>query len=174
MNNLGNQIPLRCGAGLHWSIEENRCMDPDDAECPWREEDDEIETCPEEGVKAISHPDSCEQYILCVNGFEIERNCPPGMHFSRDIRNCAHPLVANCQDNFVLPFADSTATTENGDICPNINSFQEMVFRPNMKDCQSYYLCAENEHVLFNCAEGYHWNYAKQKCMVAEKANCTL
>lgn len=167
----GQQIPLACASNQHWSITENRCMHPDEAECPWRDNEIEFETCPDEGVIAISDPKSCDRYILCVNGHEVPRDCPAGMHFSREIRHCTHPLVANC----VLPgLTVAISTTSEGETCPKIENENEMTFMRNNKDCQSYYLCTKDESVLFSCAEGLEWNAEKKKCMIESKANCSL
>lgn len=139
-------------------------MPPDQAECPF--DDDEAEECPDEGVIAIAHPESCEKYILCVNGHEVERNCPHGMHFSREIRNCAHPLVANCviPTRFELP--------ANGDSCPPLQSTNDVVFMPNRNDCSSYYLCIKDESKLFTCAKGLHFDVNNRRCMKQDKAHC--
>lgn len=40
--------------------------------------DDDAEQCPDEGIKSIPHPKSCEKFILCVNGQELEMRCAPG------------------------------------------------------------------------------------------------
>lgn len=40
----------------------------------------DIEECPAEGIKFISHPTDCEMYILCVDGEEVaELSCPSGL-----------------------------------------------------------------------------------------------
>jgi hypothetical protein len=150
-------------------------MAPEDAECPWA--DDEAEECPEEGVKSIEHPENCESYILCVNGAEIEMNCPPGMHFCRDIRSCSHPLIANCRHSLsaAKPMSFASTSVKGEDSCPNIRTIQEIVFRPNYEDCGSYYLCLEQkEKVLFSCAEGFHWDQMKNNCVPARRTNCVL
>lgn len=170
---LGQQIPLSCGAGLHWSINENRCMHPDDAECPWWDDEIKIEECPEEGLLAIPNIESCERYTLCINGFEVPMTCPTGLHFCRDMRICRHPLVANC----IIPsknvdITKVTATDES--TCPKIESADEMVFARHSRKCQSYYLCLRDVSVLFNCAEGLAWNADKKKCMIESKVNCTI
>jgi hypothetical protein len=162
----GNEIPLRCGAGLHWSISENRCLPPDEAKCPWA--DDDIEKCPEEGIIAISHPESCERYILCVNGHEVERDCPFGLHFSRELRNCAHPLIANCVEptNYAMPSDEAT--------CPTLNSSKDIAFMPNKDDCSSYFLCYNDNNKLFNCAKGLQFDMNLRKCMKKNKAHCVI
>lgn len=35
----GNQISMRCGAGLHWNFIQEQCMEPNDANCPWEDRD---------------------------------------------------------------------------------------------------------------------------------------
>jgi hypothetical protein len=167
---LGQQIPLACASGMHWSIEENRCMHPDEAECPFDDDESYIESCPEEGVIAIPNPESCESYILCVNGHEVPRDCPPGMEFSREIRHCVHPLVANC---VLRSLTVAVSTTSNEDSCPKIANADEMLFMRNSKDCQSYYLCTRDESVRFSCAKGLAWSADKKKCMIESKAKCT-
>jgi hypothetical protein len=74
-------------------------MNEDDAECEFGDDDDDREECPAEGIKQISHPKSCEKYILCVNGFEIERECAGDLHFSREKRMCVDPEIAGCEEN---------------------------------------------------------------------------
>lgn len=65
--------------------------DDDDSE-------EEEEECPDDGIKFISHPDSCEKYILCIDGDEIATlTCPPDFHFSRDLRGCTTPEDAECE-----------------------------------------------------------------------------
>lgn len=52
----------------------------------------DIEECPDEGIKFISHPTECEKYILCMDGDEIATlTCPAGLHFSRALRSCTSP-----------------------------------------------------------------------------------
>lgn len=76
---------------------------PDDDDDDESDEDengdnDDIEKCPDDGVKLISHPDNCEKYILCIDGNKIaEMECPNGMHFSRDLRTCTDPDDAECE-----------------------------------------------------------------------------
>lgn len=76
---------MSCPPGLHWSTDDNACMDPEDANCNFSFE------CPEEGVEQFPHPDSCEKFILCANGAELIRECPNNLHFSPYTRTCLHP-----------------------------------------------------------------------------------
>lgn len=96
------------------------------------------------------------------------------MHFSRDIRNCAHPLVANCQDNLIEPAISAMTPEVNNNPCPALNSTNTMMFISNINDCQSYFLCIRDESVSFKCADDLQWNAEKQKCMDKTHANCKL
>lgn len=62
------------------------------------DEDEDIEECPDSGIFFISHPENCDQYILCIDGNEIsELDCPDDLHFSREIRSCTDPDDAGCE-----------------------------------------------------------------------------
>lgn len=153
---------------MHWSILDQTCMPPQDANCPFDEEGEEPmveeETCPPTGVKAIPDPSSCRQYILCINGADMVRQCPPGTEFSTESRTCVHPMVAQCAAKFT-----PASLTET---CPTITSIQEIVFRANTEDCESYFLCLPNETVTMKCGAGFHWNAHKQQCMARDQAHC--
>lgn len=164
----GQEIPMRCGGNMHWSILDQTCLPANDANCPFGEEGEEPmveeETCPPTGVEAIPHSTSCRQYILCINGADMIRDCPQGTEFSTESRTCVHPMVAKCAAKFTS--ASLTGT------CPTITSLQDIVFRANPQDCESYLLCLPNEAVTLRCGEGFHWNSHKQKCMTRDQAHC--
>lgn len=56
----GEKIPFTCAKGLHWSIDEEACMEKDDANCKFEDDHDDVEECPDEGIKNIAHPYDCE------------------------------------------------------------------------------------------------------------------
>src|SRR5690349_7323972 len=95
----GEKVPLNCSEGIHWSIDSEMCLPVKEAKCDFDSDDDDIEECPDAGVKSISHPDDCEKYVLCVNGMRLKRNCSPGLHFSRDFRTCVDPEIAGCKED---------------------------------------------------------------------------
>lgn len=60
--------------------------------------DEDVEECPDDGFKFISHPKNCDQYILCIDGDEVTTlDCPEGKHFSRDTRSCVDEDEAGCE-----------------------------------------------------------------------------
>lgn len=158
----GDQIPLSCAEGLHWSIEDEMCVDKKKAGCDFEEEEDDIEVCPESGVKQISHPDNCEKFILCVGGNKFERNCAPGFHFSRKTRTCEVAEEAGCKD------FDSKLQ------CPDNDDLDELVFLPSPETCSKYYLCFGGEPLQMSCADGLHWSPEHQACLNKKIAGCEI
>lgn len=146
----GNEVPMNCAPGLHWSITENRCMDPDDANCPF----DEPFSCPETGVHQLPHPDNCEKYYLCVNGNEMEMTCPNDLHWSPHLNICTDPARAGC-DGWECD-ADST----------------EVSFIPNTEDCEAYFICFFGNKMPMTCSNGQHWSISENICMSPNDAQC--
>lgn len=157
----GDQIPLSCSDGLHWSTEEEACVDKKKANCDFEDEDeDDIEECPDTGVKSISHPDNCEKYVLCVGGTRIKRNCAPGFHFSRKTRTCEVPENAGCED-----FGKKLQ-------CPKEDDLDNLVFLPSSESCSKYYICFGGEGFPMTCADGLHWSVDEQSCLDEANAGC--
>lgn len=125
---------------------------------PTTEAPGDHEECPAEGVKQISHPDSCKKYILCVAGNEFERQCAPGLHFSRNLRNCATPDVAECEERQWK--------------CPEEDDLGNLVFIPNEEVCSKYYLCFMGEQIPMSCADGLHWSIDAETCLSEKEAGC--
>ena len=151
----GEPIQLSCADGLHWSVDEETCLDKKIAGC---EVDDDFEECPETGVKSISHPTECEKYVLCVGGTRIKRTCGAGLHFSRELRNCVQPSIAQCEESKYS--------------CPEEDDLNELVFLPNTEDCSKYYVCFGGEPIPLRCGEGLHWSPEEQSCINKGKAKC--
>lgn len=147
----GEKIPLSCADGLHWSVEEEQCMDEDEAGC----EDDDAEECPDDGIKNISHPDDCEKYILCVFGQRVKRNCAPGLHFSRELRQCVHPDIAECDDDDI-------------EQCPDTGI--KSISHPD--NCEKYILCVGGSRIKRNCAPGLHFSRELRQCTQPDVAEC--
>lgn len=152
----GQPIQLSCADGLHWSVENELCMEKKEAGC--KKFDDDVEQCPDDGIKSISHPDNCEKYVLCVFGSRIKRNCPPGLHFSRETKSCAAPKVAECK-----------ATTL---ICPEEDDLGNLVFLPNKEDCSMYYVCLGGKPIPLACGDGRHWSTRENTCLKKSEAKC--
>lgn len=152
----GDPVQLSCSGGLHWSADDEVCIDKHEAGCETF--DDDIEECPDEGIKSISHPDNCEKYILCIGGARIKRNCAPGLHFSRELRNCVEPETAECKPTKLT--------------CPEEDDLDNLVFLPNREDCSMFYVCFGGEAFPFSCSDGTHWSTRENLCLKKSEAKC--
>lgn len=59
----------------------------------------------------VAHESDCNKYYLCNNGYPIEQNCPPGLHWKDD--HCDWPHNSQCRnkdENELEPFKPSTTT----------------------------------------------------------------
>lgn len=118
---------------------------------------EDIEECPDEGIKFISHPTNCEKYILCVDGDQVaELECPNNWHFSRATRSCMHPFEAECEDFDFECDPDDPA----------------IHFLPDPSDCNAYYVCFGGNQILMRCGAGQHWNFVAEQCQDPADANC--
>ncbi|CAO1439718.1 unnamed protein product [Diamesa serratosioi] len=141
-------------------IDEKEDKDKDDVIIEKQEPEAEIEdsgNCPEEGLKVMKHESQCGKYIICFGGVRIVRNCSPGLHWSLELQSCTRPEFSECEE----------------DACPTTNDPENLVFLPDLEDCSKYYLCFDGKPVLFNCAEGFHWNSEHELCMEKDEAMCT-
>lgn len=117
----------------------------------------DIEECPDEGVKFISHPTDCELYILCVDGEEVaELRCPAGLHFSRELRSCTHPMQAECEDFEFQCDPDD----------PSVS------FLPDVTNCNAYFICIGGNQVPMTCAANQHWSFLLNQCTDPDTAMC--
>jgi len=61
-----------------------------------------------------------------------------------------------------------TSTTESSSDCP----LEGMLFLPHPTDCAKYYVCANGEEFISDCAAGLLFDPQLTKCNVAEEVNC--
>lgn len=160
----GEKLPISCGDEMHWSADEQLCMPKAEANC--EEVDDDFEECPDSGIKQISHPTSCEKYILCIGGSRLKRECAPGFHFSRDFRSCVQPEIANCASD------EEGEEKDESFRCPAKDDLSNLIFLPNKENCEQFFLCFGGEKVPFSCANGLHWNRKAEMCMLPSEAGC--
>jgi hypothetical protein len=48
-------------------------------------------TCPETGVAYLPDTESCNKYLICVNGSPFEKTCPRNLHFNEQTNACDQP-----------------------------------------------------------------------------------
>lgn len=106
-----------CPEGQHWSIDNNWCVFPENANCPLSTTESTGTTdgtvdptttpepeihpdCPAiedtENPTHLPHLTDCSKFLKCLNGVAYEHDCPEGQHWSVDNSWCDFPENANC------------------------------------------------------------------------------
>lgn len=95
--------------------------------------------------------ESCERFILCVDGVLHQMQCPYGLFFSPDQELCVSPHEANCNiEEPLCPFwwAD-----------PN-----ERIYLGDGQDCGRFYQCHNGVPVGGSCSEGLVFDRNTNSC----------
>lgn len=137
---------VACDASVS-KIVELSCVDDDGEDLHWPIE------CPE-GLGVVQHPFNCSQFFICMDSVPHLRDCATDLEFNITTKQCMNASEANC----VLPQ------------CPPAN--EPLKFVPNADNCQEFAICFNGEPVKHSCAEGLHWNAAKEWCTIPSEANC--
>lgn len=70
------------------------CRYPVTVDCPF---DNVDVNCKSNNLELHPHPNSCKQYVACVEGFPRVINCAPSLHWNPVTQQCDFPHAANCQ-----------------------------------------------------------------------------
>uniref|UniRef100_A0A182REJ8 Chitin-binding type-2 domain-containing protein n=1 Tax=Anopheles funestus TaxID=62324 RepID=A0A182REJ8_ANOFN len=68
-----------CGPGHRFDESRQSCLQSTVSECF---------SCPASGTINMPHPTSCQNFVLCFLGVATERQCPPGLLFNQQLRQC--------------------------------------------------------------------------------------
>lgn len=106
-----------CPEGQHWSIDNNWCDFPENANCPLSTTESTGTTdgtinptttpepelhpdCPadddKENPTLLPNPTDCSKFFKCLEGVAFEHDCPEGQHWSVVNSWCDFPENANC------------------------------------------------------------------------------
>jgi hypothetical protein len=114
--------------------------------------------CPSTGVSKHPNPTSCTRFFMCFDGVAIERQCSPGLYFSRAQLRCVRRDDSDCS-------LDNNA-------CPLENDPNNVVFLPDQENCQKYFICYDGEPQEFDCGESLHWDPNNNWCIREEDSQC--
>lgn len=137
------------------------CNHADDVECEVTTFPPPIEiNCYPDGIEMHPHPYSCQKYIMCFSGVQIEMECAPNLHWSIYEGFCTSQDLAEC--------------TIEKSLCPEIDDPSELVFIPSSRNCNRYYLCYNQQTIGMNCAPGKWFDPINNWCDLEENVNCEV
>ncbi|XP_015180559.1 PREDICTED: uncharacterized protein LOC107068554 [Polistes dominula] len=166
----GNKVLKSCEKGLYWGQQQRKCTTPEEANCPH----EKPKECTEGSTKP--HPCECNLYYKCINGQYILRECPDGLHWSKD--QCSQ--YYKCSDNRwnLQQCPGGLHWSKDRQICTTpedakcIKICDEGKHKPDDDKCEVYYECKDNRWELKYCPGGLHWDRVRDTCSTPESANC--
>jgi Chitin binding Peritrophin-A domain len=158
----GVETKLECDQSSMYDYEREQCMPTHVAKCY----SETLQTqCPATGLTYQPDPESCEQYIICMNGEVIHRTCADGLHWSAKKNNCLRPDLAKCEQ---------PAVVEDLTQCPAVHTPGTVVYLPSTESCSVFYVCFRGEAIGQECASGMHWEQKLSMCVPAGQSSCQV
>ncbi|XP_049546624.1 peritrophin-1-like [Anopheles darlingi] len=146
----GKAQPNKCPNDLYFNELKQVCDYRDQVSC---------HLCRQQiGVQVLPHPDSCEQFIVCSEGYSTVGHCSEGYLFD-STRMACHP-AARVKCNTVQ--------------CPQQTNPSEIVYRPSVVRCDEYFICQSGMAIQKLCAPGLYWDPIQERCDLSQNVSCTL
>lgn len=113
-------------------------------------------------MKLIPHTYSCDKYFVCWQDRKLERDCPPGEHFSFFDNGCMPEFLADCHVDH--------------NYC---NTFGQELVKRVPTSCTKYHICNQcngrNRLMELHCNEGTHkFSEIYHHCDVSSAVNCEV
>lgn len=121
--------------------------------------------CEPQGITVHRHNQTCRKYVLCVNGKSEELECPIGQAFSERESNCVKEEYADCL---------VVGSNRPPAFCPFMREPNQISVVPNIRDCNSFYICTAGRTIPLFCAPNLQYDEQKKWCDKAETVNCKV
>lgn len=136
--------PKTCPEGRWFHHDPLGCHLPNAVQC---------KKCPDSGVIRIGSPESCTMYTLCIEGIEIDSECPPGTRFDRSEGRCNLEELVNC----------------DYDSCP----INERGLQADPSNCRNYIVCFDGSEISRGeCNENLLFDSVLNSCALPENVDC--
>uniref|UniRef100_A0A182J6X9 Chitin-binding type-2 domain-containing protein n=1 Tax=Anopheles atroparvus TaxID=41427 RepID=A0A182J6X9_ANOAO len=148
--NNGGAIFNFCPDDFYFNELTQRCDYPEKVSC---------HVCQQQtGVQVLAHPQNCNQFIMCSEGYSSVGQCAEGYLFDGRQGVC-HPSAR----------VDCTASR-----CPEQDNPNQIVYLPSMDRCDEYFICQSGMAVQKFCAPGLRWDVINERCDLTQNVSCTL
>ncbi|XP_043252760.1 probable chitinase 10 [Colletes gigas] len=112
-----------------------------------------------------AYPNSCTNFLVCVNGNLVPQQCGPGLNWHNERSMCDWAFKNPCVEK-PMKSASIVASGSKSNACIP-GSYTNV---PG--DCESYRACLWGRHEVFHCAPGLHFNKQTRICDWPARANC--
>lgn len=89
----GRATEGNCPGIFHFDVAMQMCRYPDTFQCDFDSVDVQ---CSINGLDLHPHPQNCDQYVACINGFPRVINCAPGLWWNQAGETCDLPANTIC------------------------------------------------------------------------------
>ncbi|XP_053674000.1 peritrophin-44-like [Anopheles nili] len=110
------------------------------------------------GVQVSAHPQHCNQFIMCSEGYSSVGQCAEGYLFDALQHVCNPSRRVNCTANR----------------CPEQDNPNQIVYLPGVDSCEEYFICQSGMAVQKFCAPGLYWDSINERCDFSQNISCTL
>lgn len=153
-----NQVAIegQCEGIFYFDVSMQMCRYPSYVNC----QIDQVDvTCGVTDLELHPHPENCDQYVVCVEGFPRVVNCAPGLHWAESQQRCDVPANAQCAN------APAPDLNYHCDLTRNY-----VTLHPN--DCQKFIICINGDRRLNRCADGLLFDPVEMRCDFKENVSC--
>ncbi|KAJ6647235.1 Peritrophin-1 [Pseudolycoriella hygida] len=95
----GSPIRQQCIKEMHWNPAINKCDYPDNAKCEIKPS---LPICPRKGQVFYPHPEMCDYFIYCQDGYLTVQQCPFYYHWDTVTQSCRWRNLARCASKAFL------------------------------------------------------------------------
>ncbi|KAL2745938.1 putative chitinase 10 isoform X1 [Vespula maculifrons] len=111
------------------------------------------------------YPNSCINFLVCVNGNLVSQQCGPGLNWNEEKNMCDWAYKKPCNEK---PMKNALLVTKDTVSKTCISGSYSHV--PG--NCGSYRACLWGRQEIFRCAPGLHFNKRSRICDWPSRANC--
>lgn len=145
----------QCPGIFYFDVNMQMCRYPIYVDCQF----DSVDVVCNSDFELHPHPDNCNQYVACIDGFPRVINCAPELHWDRNRELCDVPDNAKC-----------TIQQDVDYYCDPSRTY--VTFHPN--DCQKFIMCVAGDRRLNRCAPNLLFDPTHLRCDFAHNVNCAL
>lgn len=117
--------------------------------------------CRDEFFRVSRIPGNCQNFFVCMIGRRVDFSCDEGDIFDEDRVACRRGDAETC--DFFIPQIPE-------DACDN--QFFQISPHPDPEQCSSFFVCMNNNLVIFRCSAGYIFSAHAQVCVPGNQRTC--
>lgn len=158
--NEGLATEGQCPGIYYFDESSQMCRYRDFVECNFDAVDVTCSTT--DDLETHSHPENCNQYVVCVDGFPRVQNCADGLYWDQANGRCDFPTNVEC--HIQEPDRELIYYCEPDTVYVTRHPFE----------CQKFIVCVNGDRRLNRCAENLLFDPKNLRCDLEANVDCVL